>query len=208
MAEYRMPGGVGESEVVEKRSRFLGQIWPVATEEEARQYIEATKKRYHDARHHCWCYRLHGGAERYSDDGEPQGTAGVPMLSLFQKAGVENLVCVVTRYFGGVLLGAGGLVRAYSQAAQEALAAAGSAVVRPWVRVEVSCPYPLLEPVKVLALQHRGELSDAVYGADVALTLLFPPDALAGFSAALSELTAGALAPRELGTVDRATPLP
>ena len=105
MDSYRIPTKSGASEYVDKRSRFLGLVQPVSSEDEARAVIAACKKQYHDARHNCWCYLLRDGTERYSDDGEPQGTAGIPMLEVFRRAGVTNAVCVVTRYFGGVLLG-------------------------------------------------------------------------------------------------------
>ena len=126
MTTYLMPDAFGEAELVEKRSRFLGHVWPAQSEEEARARIEEMKKQYYDARHNCWCYLIRDGAVRYSDDGEPQGTAGQPMLNVFQAGEITNAVCVVTRYFGGVLLGAGGLVRAYSAAAKAALDAAGA----------------------------------------------------------------------------------
>ena len=100
MDSYRIPTGNGASEYVEKRSRFLGLVQPVGSEDEAREIIAACKKQYHDARHNCWCYLLRDGTERYSDDSEPQGTAGIPMLEVFRRAGVTNAVCVVTRYFG------------------------------------------------------------------------------------------------------------
>ena len=105
MDSYRIPTKSGASEYVDKRSRFLGLVRPVGSEDEARTIIAACKKQYHDARHNCWCYLLRDGTERYSDDGEPQGTAGIPMLEVFRRAGVTNVVCVVTRYFGGILLG-------------------------------------------------------------------------------------------------------
>ena len=109
MTEYFIPTGASETELVEKRSRFLGHVWPVESEGEARARIEEIRKKHYDARHNCWCYRIReGGVERYSDDGEPQGTAGQPMLNVFQREGVTNVCCVVTRYFGGILLGAGG----------------------------------------------------------------------------------------------------
>ena len=114
MREYFVPSGPGEAELVEKRSRFLGHVRPVESEEEARAFVAEMKKKYYDARHNCWCYLIKDGPERYSDDGEPQGTAGIPMLEVFRREGVCNAVCVVTRYFGGVLLGAGGLFRAYT----------------------------------------------------------------------------------------------
>ena len=147
--EYHVPGGEGTSEVVEKRSRFLGRVVPVASEEEARAFVERVKKEHYDARHNCWCYLPKDGPVRYSDDGEPQGTAGQPMLGVFQKEGVTNVCCVVTRYFGGILLGAGGLVRAYTQASKLALDASGISVVRRWVEVLVDCPYNYFERVKV-----------------------------------------------------------
>ena len=131
MSGYLVPGGPGESELTEKRSRFLGHVRPVDSEEEARAFIAEMRKKHYDARHNCWCYLINGGPERYGDDGEPQGTAGIPMLEVFHRQGVVNAVCVVTRYFGGVLLGAGGLLRAYTRTAAEALAAA--AVIR-WAR--------------------------------------------------------------------------
>ena len=148
MTEYYIPTGAGEAELVEKRSQFLGHVCSVETEDEARAFIAEMKKKYYDARHNCWCYIIRGGAERYSDDGEPQGTAGIPMLEVFRREGIVNVVCVVTRYFGGVLLGAGGLVRAYTQAAKDALTAAGIARVRRWERLTVTCPYSLLDRVK------------------------------------------------------------
>ena len=101
MTEYIVPYQDAESEFTEKRSRFITHLYKVETEAEARARIEEMKKKYYDARHNCWCYLLRDGTERYSDDGEPQGTAGIPMLEVFRRAGVTNVVCVVTRYFGG-----------------------------------------------------------------------------------------------------------
>ena len=121
MNEYRIPAGPGESELTEKRSRFLGHVRRVETEDEARDFIAQMKRKYHDARHNCWCYAVRDVAERYSDDGEPQGSAGIPMLEVLRRRGVTNAVCVVTRYFGGVLLGTGGLLRAYTQSTADAL---------------------------------------------------------------------------------------
>ena len=102
---FRIPFQEAESEFVEKRSRFISHVWRVETEEEAQARIQETKKKYYDARHNCWCYLLGPNLVRYSDDGEPQGTAGQPMLNVFQRENVTGAVCVVTRYFGGILLG-------------------------------------------------------------------------------------------------------
>lgn len=115
MSDFRVPFGPSETEFTEKRSRFIGHLLPVETEEQAREFIAQMKKKYYDARHNCWCYLIGGDTMRYGDDGEPQGTAGQPMLNVFQRENVTNVVCVVTRYFGGILLGAGGLTRAYSK---------------------------------------------------------------------------------------------
>ena len=144
MSEYFVPAGSGEAEFVEKRSSFLGHVRFVETEDAAREFINEMKKKHYDARHNCWCYIIRGGAVRYSDDGEPQGTAGLPMLEVFKREGVENVVCVVTRYFGGVLLGTGGLLRAYTKSAKDALDASGIAAVRRWVKLETACPFSLL----------------------------------------------------------------
>ena len=107
MSGYRVPAGPGEAELTEKRSRFLGHLRPIRSEEEARAFLLEVKKQHHDARHNCWCWRIGNDLERFSDDGEPQGSAGKPMLEVFRREEVTNLVCVVTRYFGGVLLGPG-----------------------------------------------------------------------------------------------------
>ncbi len=192
MKEYFVPTASAETEFVEKRSRFIGHIQPVETEEEARAFVEQMKKHYHDARHNCWCYLLkNGGIVRYSDDGEPQGTAGQPMLGVFEKEGVTNLVCVVTRYFGGVLLGAGGLVRAYTRSAKDALDAAGISVVRRWVRVLVPCSYSLYERVCAETEQFDGAIEETEYAADIVITVLIPEERAEAYSARLLDLSAG-----------------
>ena len=207
MTEYLVPSGPGTATVVEKRSEFIGQVWPVEGEEEARALIEQAKKKYHDARHNCWCYLIKDGAVRYSDDGEPQGTAGQPMLSVFQKAGLTNVCCVVTRYFGGVLLGAGGLVRMYTQAASDALAAAGVSQVRRWVEAAVECPYSFFERVKNLTEALGGAVGEVEYAAGVTVHALLPEAQAAPFAAQITELSAGSFAAVELGEAFRAVPI-
>ena len=191
MSEYFIPAGDGEAEFVEKRSSFLGHVRFVETEEAARDFINEMKKKHYDARHNCWCYIIREGAVRYSDDGEPQGTAGLPMLEVFRREGVENVVCVVTRYFGGVLLGTGGLLRAYTKSAKDALDAAGIAAVRRWVKLETACPYSLLERMKTECLALNGAVENIEYGADVRLTLLLPEAKSGEFQARVTELSAG-----------------
>ena len=207
MTEYFIPTAAAETELVEKRSRFIGHVWPVDSEEEARGWIEAMKKKYYDARHNCWCYRIReGGVERYSDDGEPQGTAGQPMLNVFQREEVTNVCCVVTRYFGGVLLGAGGLVRAYTQSAKDALDAAGISVVRRWVEVLVPCPYSFLERVRQEVEAQDGVVGDVEYAAEVTVHVLLPEGKVDDFTSRLTELTAGGLAPIVAGEQFRGVP--
>ena len=190
----RIPFSAAESEFTEKRSRFIGQVWPVSSEEEAQERIRAAKKKYHDARHNCWCYILGDNILRYSDDGEPQGTAGQPMLNVFQREGVTNVVCVVTRYFGGILLGAGGLTRAYSKGARDALCAAGYAVMGQWAVVSIPCTYAMLERVKLEVAAQDGTVDDTEYGADIRLTVSLPAEQVDALQERLTELSAGSIA--------------
>ena len=193
MTEYFIPAGNGESEYVEKRSQFLGHLRPVESEEEAKAFIAEMKKTYYDARHNCSCYVLRNGVERYSDDGEPQGTAGIPMLEVFRREGVTNLVCVVTRYFGGVLLGAGGLFRAYTKAAKDALFDAGVAAVRRWVETEFSSSYAAAERLKLEVSAFDGLVTDTEYAAFVTIRALVPEEKAADFAARVFDLSAGSV---------------
>ena len=191
MTEYFIPAGPGEAEFVEKRSSFLGHVRMVETEEEAKAFVQAVKKEHYDARHNCWCYAIKDGPTRYSDDGEPQGTAGVPMLEVFQRQGVTNFVCVVTRYFGGILLGAGGLLRAYTKSAKDALDAAGIAVVRRWVELAVPCSYSMFERMKLETEAYKGIISDIEYGADVTIYALIPEELADDFAARIFDMSGG-----------------
>lgn len=199
MTEYYIPTGESQREFVEKRSRFIGHVWRVSSEEEAREKIEATKKKHYDARHNCWCYIIKDGPVRYSDDGEPQGTAGQPMLNVFQREGVVNVCCVVTRYFGGILLGAGGLVRAYTQSAKDALDGAGISVVRRWVAMEVPCTYAQFESTRREVESFGGVVEAVDYGADVVLSALLPEERAADFAAHILDASAGSIEVLEAG---------
>lgn len=191
MSALKVPAGHGESEYIEKRSSFLGVVEPVSSEEEARAVIAAIKKQHRDARHNCWCYLIQGGAERYSDDGEPQGTAGIPMLEVFRKAGVSNAVCVVTRYFGGVLLGAGGLLRAYTKAAKDALENAGITEVIPMRELTLRCPYSLLDRIRLEITAAEAEILSTDYAADITLIVRIPETKADSFSERIFDLTSG-----------------
>ena len=196
MEPYLIPYEEAEAEYVEKRSRFIGHIWPVEREGEARACIEAARKTHYDARHNCWCYLLReGNVLRYSDDGEPQGTAGQPMLNVFQREGVFNVCCVVTRYFGGILLGAGGLTRAYGGTAKLALDAAGVSRMRLWASIDVPCTYPLYERMKLVVESAGGVIEDTEYGADILLTVAIPAENQSKLWDGVTELSAGTLTP-------------
>ena len=139
---YTTLEGEGEAEFVEKKSVFIGHAAPVKSEEEAQAFVKKYKNQYMDARHNVWAYLMKGEIiARYSDDGEPQGTAGVPVLDTIRKSGVTDAVVVVTRYFGGILLGAGGLVRAYSHTAKLALDAAHIITYEQYTELELTCSY-------------------------------------------------------------------
>ena len=191
MSGFRVPAGNGFSEITEKRSRFIGQLIPISDEETAKEFIRTVRKQYHDARHHCWCYRIHGGAERFSDDGEPQGSAGMPMLEVFRREEIFNFVCVVTRYFGGVLLGTGGLSRCYSGAAKEALNDAGVSVEGQWEELRLGCPYPLLERCRIELRSFGAEESAAVYGSNVIIDVRVPEGQTSALLHRLRELSSG-----------------
>ena len=207
MEEYLVPTGFGEDEFIEKKSRFIGRIWPVESEEEALARIQEMKKRHYDATHNCWAYILRDGPVRFSDDGEPGGTAGMPMLQVLQREELYNVVCVVTRYFGGILLGAGGLVRAYTKGAKIAVDAAGKSMKRVWTAFYVPCPYPYYERVKLLIASFGGVVRKTDFGAEVELEVLVPEKSGAPFLDALTELSAGTVEAMELGQEYRAFPL-
>ena len=207
MTEYFVPTQAAQAEFVEKKSRFIGSIFIVETEEEARARIEEVKKKHYDARHNCWAFRLRtGSVERYSDDGEPQGTAGQPILNVFQREEVTNVLCVVTRYFGGILLGAGGLTRAYAKSAKDALDTSGVSVVRPWTVVEVDCPYSLFERVKLELLPLNGVEGDHDFGTEITFRALLPQGTEEAFNQRLGELSAGSMTLQTLGTEWKAVP--
>ena len=204
MDQYRTVKNEAEDEFVERRSRFIGRVKAVKTEEDAVSFIRACKSKYWDASHNVYAYSLReGSVRRYSDDGEPQGTAGQPMLNVFEREGIENVLCVVTRYFGGILLGTGGLVRAYTAAAKDALLDAGVNEMRQWASLRVTCPYSLYDRVRLEAEKLGAVFENTDYGADITLALLLPEEAAEPFAQTLRELSAGRLVPEKVGSVFR-----
>ena len=168
----------GEGELVEKKSRFIATVRPVETEEEALAFIEEMKKKYWDARHNCYVYSvgMNREATRCSDDGEPSGTAGRPMLDVLLGAGIYNAAIVVTRYFGGVLLGTGGLVRAYSGAVQAGLAASTVIEKHHGISLQVTADYTGIGKIQYIAGERNLPILDSEYTDKVVLRLLVPDD--------------------------------
>lgn len=207
MDEYLVPTGFGEDEFVEKKSRFIGRVWLVETEQEALDRIAEMKKQHYDATHNCWAYVIRDGAVRFSDDGEPGGTAGMPMVQVLQKEQLFNVVCVVTRYFGGTLLGAGGLVRAYTKGAKIAIDAAGRSMKRVWSVVYLPCPYPYYERVKLEVAAFDGVIRDTQFTAEVELEILIARDRTQEFMDRITDMSAGTVDSMVTGQEYRAFPV-
>ena len=207
MQEYLVPTGYGEDEFIEKKSRFIGRVWPVDTEEEALEKIQQMKKQHYDATHNCWAYIIKDGPMRFSDDGEPGGTAGNPMMQVLQRENIYNVVCVVTRYFGGILLGAGGLVRAYTKGAKIAIDAAGKSMKRVWTVLYVPCPYTYYERVKLEVEAFGGIIRSTEFGAEVELEILLAENQTQPFLERLTDMTAATVEGMETGQEYRAFPV-
>ena len=207
MDEYLVPTQFGEDEFTEKKSRFIGRVWPVETEEEALDKIQQMKKQHYDATHNGWADIIKDGAVRFSDDGEPGGTAGMPMLQVLQREGLFNVVCVVTRYFGGILLGAGGLVRAYTKGAKIAVDAAGKSMKRVWSVVYVPCPYSFYERVKLEVAAFDGIIRDTQFGSEVELEILLAKDQTMPFIERLTDMSAATVEALITGEEYRAFPV-
>ena len=207
MDEYLVPTAFGEDEFIEKKSRFIGRVWPVETEEEALEKIQQMKKQHYDATHNCWAYVIRDGAMRFSDDGEPGGTAGNPMMQVLQREGLYNIVCVVTRYFGGVLLGAGGLVRAYTKGAKIAIDAAGKSMKRVWTVLYLPCPYTYYERMKLEVAAFEGVIRDTQFTAEVELEILVAEGKAQAFLDSVTDMTAGTVEALVIGREYRAFPI-
>ena len=207
MEEYLVPTDYGEDEFIEKKSRFIGRVWPVETEEEALAKIQEMKKQHYDATHNCWAYIIRDGAMRFSDDGEPGGTAGNPMMQVLQREQLYNVVCVVTRYFGGILLGAGGLVRAYTKGAKIAIDAAGKSMKRVWSVLYVPCPYNFYERVKLEVEAFGGIIRNTNFGAEVELEILVAQPQTQELIDKLIDMSAGTVESMITGQEYRAFPV-
>ncbi len=191
----------GTGEIVEKKSRFIATVAPVWSEEEALHFIEEIKKKYWDARHNCTAYIIGRKSElvRYSDDGEPQGTAGKPMLEVLNGAGLTNIAVVVTRYFGGTLLGTGGLVRAYTQAVQEGIKNTSVMRMRYGSALTIRAEYPEVGKIQYLLGQRNIPILQSRYEEKVEMDIMLPFEDTEDIKKAVTEVTAAKAAAEVTG---------
>lgn len=182
----------GSGELVEKRSRFIASVKPVKTEAEAMEFLEYTKKKYWDARHNVYAYVLEdNNIQRYSDDGEPAGTAGLPVLDMIKKEGLSNIIVVVTRYFGGILLGTGGLVHAYSRSAKLGVEAAIPINMVLCREISIICDYSMLGKVQSEVLMQNFALGNVEYSENVKVKAYVPESQTEKFVADIIDKTNG-----------------
>lgn len=201
-----MKGGAAEYAV--QRSRFIADTAAVRDEETAQAFLQEIKKKYYDARHHCYGWILEGGRRKKSgDDGEPSGTAGAPILAALERQGITDGLIVVTRYFGGIKLGTGGLTRAYAHAAAQGLAASTLAELQMLRRVAVTVAYPLFSPLENWLQKNEIRVADKSYAENVTLTLYLTPDATETVKKAVADLTAGQACLKDQGEIETLVPL-
>ena len=195
---YNVIKSSGESEIVVTKSRFIGNLVSVSSASEAEEFITSIRKKYNDARHNCWAYIVMEGdmvINKCSDDGEPSGTAGRPILSIMEGAGLVNAVCTVTRYFGGVLLGTGGLVRAYSDASSQALENAVVSPIRRGQYITFTCEYQDEGGIRRLLESEDFSITESGYTDKVTITVLGPEEKAEGLMARITDMTGGRVIP-------------
>lgn len=198
MQEYTTILGPAQDEFVERKSRFIGYIAPVETEEEAMAFIAQIKQQNRDATHNTYAYILKNGVKRYSDDGEPQGTAGVPMLDCIEKERLVDVAVVVTRYFGGILLGAGGLVRAYSHGAKIAVDAAQRKLMTTCTLLGMELDYSFYGKLNYILPKYVCRVEQLDFGAVVSMKVLFKQDQCEAFIKEVTEMSAALVVPQVL----------
>lgn len=209
--QYLIPAEEIQREHIVVNSRFIATLAPVASTEEARAFIARVRKTFSDATHNVPAYIIGGGAsviEYCSDDGEPSGTAGRPALTVLRGSGLGDVAVVVTRYFGGTLLGTGGLVKAYTESVQLVTADVPRARRLPVHIAMVALPYNLLERVRILVSRHAGQILGEDFAADITMTLRFPIESFAGFQNDLRELTSGQCNAEIIETTEMLVPVP
>lgn len=198
--EYRTIGFEANDEFIERKSRFIGYVKPVTTQEDAVAFINEIKSKHWDATHNVYAYVLREGqVRRYSDDGEPQGTAGIPVLDVLLKENVTDCVVVATRYFGGTLLGAGGLVRAYSHTAKIAVDAGGIVTMKLCKILKVTCDYNFYGRLNSLIPEMGGVIDDSEFSDNVTVTFQMPVGIVPEFEAKLVDMSLGKFHSEEIG---------
>ena len=193
LTQYKVVYQGGEDEIIEKKSRFIATVVPVQTEEEALEFIEAMRKKYWNATHNCFAYVIgeRGQIQRCSDDGEPSGTAGRPMLDVLLGEEIRNIAVVVTRYFGGTLLGTGGLVRAYSSATQAGIAASVIITKMQGLKLNIHTDYNGLGKIQYILGQRGIQILNSIYTENVELEVLIPGEEVEAVKAEIIEGTNG-----------------
>jgi len=187
MNSYITINSVHSTELTEKKSRFIATISPCKTEEEATVFLNSLRSRYWDARHNVYAYILRDGTARFSDDGEPHGTAGKPVLDVLSGSGFTDVIIVVTRYFGGILLGTGGLVRAYSASAKQTVDSVQRVEMCPCMSCEIVCPYPDHQRLVALITDKGGTVTNEEFTDTVRVSFSFKEPDVDGFEDALCE---------------------
>ena len=195
-----------ETEFIDKKSRFIGRCFPVASEEEAMARLGEIRKLHYDATHNCWAYALSNGNQRFSDDGEPGGTAGMPIMDTLIRREIKDALIVVTRYFGGILLGSGGLVRAYSRSASDALGLAGCGLMTPCRTLEFAVDYPRYGQIEGF-VKSESAVESIEFLENVRFRVTVPDDKAESFSRMLVERTDGRAVPEVVGERYAAIPL-
>ncbi len=195
-----------ETEFTEKKSRFIGRCFPVKSEEEAMERLSGIRKLHYDATHNCWAYALSTGEQRFSDDGEPGGTAGMPIMDTLIRREIKDALIIVTRYFGGILLGSGGLVRAYSKAASDALSDAGCGLMCPCTVLEFAVDYPRYGGIE--GFVKANSVVDSVdFLENVRFRVTVKDESVADFTRELIERTDGRARPEAVSQRFMAVPL-
>ena len=184
----------GTDEITEKRSRFIGYVKPVSNEEEAQSFVAEIKSKHYDAKHNIFAYIIREPHVcRYSDDGEPQSTAGLPVLKMLENRGLTDIAVVVTRYFGGILLGTGGLVRAYTDAASAALEKTPLRQMKLYAKVSVKCDYSFYGVLTPMIYAHDGRVDDTLYEDAITVNFFLPTENVDAFKASLTDSSRGTL---------------
>ena len=192
---YKTARAASETEFTVNKSRFIGRCFPVSSEEEALARLDGIRKLHHDATHNCWAYNLRGGIMRFSDDGEPGGTAGMPIMDTLIRSETLDAIIIVTRYFGGILLGSGGLVRAYSKSASDALSSAGVLQMLPCSEIEFFVDYSRYGGIEGF-VRSNSTVKNTEFLDNIRFNCLVPFDDAEGFIAEIIERTDGRSSPK------------